>query len=163
MTYFYDDYVERYGKNPGIYWWEGIYITPDGRLFDVDTYASVAHAGGFVIPFFRRYMHPERKEIAYFDKEELLGNLLSCEKALLTRTYDVNPKEQQMRLQLVRYFINVYRSKYSVWDWKNEVVDFSEVTGIPNVEENWIGRDVTLKDVWFKLVIMMQSKVNCIE
>lgn len=30
---------------------------------------------------------------------------------------------------------------------ESECVDFSEVTGIPNIEENWYGRDVTLKYV----------------
>lgn len=147
MTYFYDDYVERYGKKTGVYWSEGTYITPDGKLFDVEGFALVAHAGGFVIPFFRNYMRPDEETIRYYDKEEMLNNLLAWKEALLKKTYDVNPKEQQMRFQLVKYFINVYRSKYAIWDWRHEFVDLSKVTGIPNVEENWYGRDVVLKDV----------------
>lgn len=147
MTYYYDDYVEKFGIGAGRYWPKGTYITPDGKLFDVDGYASVAHGGGFVIPFFKGYMHPEKEDIWFYDKEELLVNLLKWEKNLLTEYYDVNPKEQQMRLSLVRYFIHVYESKNSIWDTKNEIADFSETTGIPNIEENWSGRDVTLKSV----------------
>lgn len=147
MTYFYDDYVERYGKIPNRYWPQGTYITPDGKLFDVEGYAFVAHAGGFVIPFFRHYMHPEREEIRFYDKEELLRNLIASAKKIATEEYDVNPKEQQMRLCLVRYLINVFKSSKSIWDWKKEYVDLSKVTGIPNIEENWVGRDVTLKSI----------------
>ena len=40
----------------------------------------------------------------------MLENLLGWKETLLTRTYDVNPQEQQMRLALVKYFINVYKS-----------------------------------------------------
>lgn len=147
MTYFYDNYVEEYGKDKGRYWPKGTYITPDGKLFDVDSYASVAHAGGFVIPFFRHYMRPDKQDIRYYSKEKLLDNLIKWEQALLTKEYDVKPKEQQMRLYLVRYFINVYKSNKAVWDRKEEYVDFSQVTGIPNIEQNWYGRDVTLKSV----------------
>lgn len=147
MTYFYDDYVERYGKIPNIYWPEGTYITPDGKLFDVERYATVAHAGGFVIPFFRHYMHPEREESLFYDKKYYLDNLISWEKSLMTKEYDVNPKEQQMRLYLVRYFINVYKSSKAIFSWEKEYADFSKVTGIPNIEENWIGRDVNLKSI----------------
>lgn len=92
-------------------------------------------------------MHPDKDEIEYYSKEDLLKYLMSWRKALLIKQYDVNPKEQQMRLSLVRYFINIYKSSKSIWDWKNECVDFSKVTGIPNIEENWYGRDVTLKSV----------------
>lgn len=147
MTHFYDDYVEMYGKNIGRDWSEGTYITPDGKLFDVDSYASVAHAGGFVIPFFRHYMHPDKKDIRFHNKKELLGYLIDCKKSLLKKKYDVNPKEQQMRFYLVCYLINVYSSSKVVWDSQNEQVDFSKVTGIPNIEENWQGRDVTLKSI----------------
>lgn len=146
MTYFYDDYVEQYGKIDKFSGY-GTYIMPNGTLFDVDSYAFVAHAGGFVIPFFRSYMHPDKDEINYYSKEELLSYLISWKETLLTKKYDVNPKEQQMRLHLVQYFINIYKSNKSIWDWENEHVDFSEVTGIPNIEENWYGRDVTLKSV----------------
>lgn len=146
MTYFYDDYVEQYGKFDKFSGY-GTYIMPNGTLFDVDSFASVAHAGGFVIPFFRSYMHPDKDEINFYSKEELLGYLISWKEALLTKKYDVNPKEQQMRLHLVQYFINIYKSNKSIWDLENERVDFSEVTGIPNIEENWYGRDVTLKSV----------------
>ena len=40
-----------------------------------------------------------------------------------------------MRLSLVRYLINVYRSDYSIWDEINEVVDLSYVVGAPYVED----------------------------
>ena len=57
MTYFYDEYTaEKYGKNPRKYFGDGTYITPKGVLFDVDSYASIAHAGGFVIPFFMYFI-----------------------------------------------------------------------------------------------------------
>ncbi len=37
MPYFYDPYVEKYGKTtPDKIWPEGTYITPDGKLFDVE-------------------------------------------------------------------------------------------------------------------------------
>ena len=65
----------------------------------------------------------------------------------MTKEYDVNPKEQQMRLYLVRYLINVYKSSKAIFSWEKEYVDFSKVTGIPNIEENWIGRDVNLKSI----------------
>lgn len=147
MTYFYDDYVEDYGKIPNRHWPKGTYITPDGKLFDVEGYATVAHAGGFVIPFFRHYMHPKREESLFYDKKYYLDNLISWEKSLMTKEYDVNPKEQQMRLYLVRYLINVYKSSKAIFTWEKEYVDFSKVTGIPNIEENWIGRDVNLKSI----------------
>lgn len=147
MTYFYDNCVEKYGKATGRKWLEGIYITPDGKLFDVDGMASVAHAGGFVIPFFRHYMHPDRRDIQFYNKKELLKNLINWKKLLLTKKYDVNPKEQQMRFYLVCYLINVYRSNNAIYNRNDGFVDFSKVTGIPNIEENWIGRDVTLKSI----------------
>ncbi len=149
MTYSYDKDIEQYGKISKFhkYGRDGTYITPSGTLFDVDSYAAVAHAGGFVIPFFQTYMHPDQDEINYYSKEELLSILINWEKSLLTKEYDVNYQEQQMRLDLVRYFINVYKSNKSIWDERNEYVDFSETTGIPNIEENWYGRDVTLKSV----------------
>lgn len=145
MTYFYDDYIsEKYGKNPGKYWPDGTYITPKGVLFDVDSYASIAHAGGFVIPFFMDFMNPED---FWYSKSEMLNNLIGWEEALRTKKYNVHPKEQEMRLCLVKYLINVYRSKYSVYDDENEYVDFSYVTGIPNGTENLYGRDRLLKDI----------------
>lgn len=148
MTYYYDaDILEEYGKDPERYWNDGTYIMTDGKLFDVDNYASIAHAAGFVIPFFRAYMHPDEETLWYYKKEEMLENLLGWKEALLTRTYDVNPKEQQMRLALVKYFINVYKSKNTVWDYRKGYADLSKTTGIPNIEENWQGRDVTLKSV----------------
>lgn len=94
---------------------------PDSSLFDVERYASITHAGG-IIPFFRSYMYIEKDEIAYYTKQELLECLLSWEKALLEKKYDVNPKEQVMRLDLVRYLINVYKSSKLVWDEKNEII-----------------------------------------
>ena len=84
MTYFYDDYVEQYGKFDKFSRY-GTYIMPNGTLFDVDSFASVAHAGGFVIPFFRSYMHPDKDEINFYSKEELLGYLISWKEALLTK------------------------------------------------------------------------------
>ncbi len=150
MTLYYDDYVEKYGiqdKNSEMYWGEGTYIMPNGTLFDVERYAKIAHAGGFVIPFFRNYMYLGKEEINFYTKEELLEFLISWEKALLTKKYDVNPKEQKMRLDLVRYLINVYKSSKFIWDYENEKIDFLQVIGIPNIEENWIGRDVLLKEV----------------
>lgn len=151
MTLYYDDYVEQYGPQDKqkIYWAEGTYIMPNGTLFAVDRYASIAHAGGFVIPFFRNYTHISKEEFWYYTKEELLENLLSWKEALLTKKYDVNPKEQIMRFHLVQYLINIYKSKQLVWDEEKEIVDFSTVTGIPNIniEENWFGRDALLKEI----------------
>lgn len=147
MTYFYDDYVEQYGKTtPDKIWPRGTYITPEGTLFDVDTHASVSHAGGFVIPFFTHYITPE-KDMRYFSKDEYLNSLINWEKALTTKTYDVKLKEQKMRLYLVRYLINVYRSKHGIWDLENEIVDFSQVTGILDTNRNLFGRDRLLKDI----------------
>ncbi len=146
MTYFYDDRVERYGANGKIYNY-GTYIMPNGTLFDVEGYASVAHGGGFVIPFFRSYMHCDKEAVKYSSKEQILISLIKWKDNLLTKKYDVNPKELQMRLRLVQYFINIYKSNKAIWDRENSLADFSEVTGIPNIEENWIGRDETLKSV----------------
>ncbi len=147
MTYFYDKYVEQYGKTtPNIIWPRGTYITPDGSLFDVERYASVAHAGGFVIPFFTHYFTPGA-DVRYSSKDEYLNSLISWEKSLTTKTYDVHLKEQKMRLYLVRYLINVYKSKYGIWDWKSEIVDFSQVTGIQDTNRNSLGRDRVLKDI----------------
>lgn len=135
MTYFYDDYVEQYRKTtPNELWPKGTYITPDGTLFDVDGYASVAHAGGFVIPFFIQYIEP-REDMRYYFKDEFLKSLISWEKALTTRTFDV------------KYLINVYRSKLGTWDWKNEIADFSQVTGILDTSMESFGRNRLLKDI----------------
>ena len=148
MTYFYDDYTaENYGKIEGRYWYHGTYITPDGTLFDVEGYARVAHAGGFVIPFFADYMTPKEEDIRFSSKDEYLSNLIAWEKALTTRDYDATIKEQKMRLYLVKYLINVYRSNLGVWDEINEIVDFSQVTGITDTDRNSFGRDRLLKDI----------------
>ena len=66
------DYVEKYGvqdKNLERYWGEGTYIMPNGTLFDVERYASIAYAGGFVIPFFRHYMYLNEEDINFYTKE----------------------------------------------------------------------------------------------
>ena len=52
-----------------------------------------------------------------------------------------------MRLYLVKYLINVYRSKLGVWDRINKIVDFSQVTGITDAKRNSFGRDRLLKDI----------------
>lgn len=147
MAYYYDSYVENYGKRPNHYWSKGTYIMPDGKIFDVDNYAKIAHAGGFVIPFFQSYMNPDKKYIYLNSKEEVLEGLLDWQHVLQTREYDVNPKEQKMRINLVQYFIKIYKSRYAIWNQNEGYADFSKVTGIPNVEENWCGRDCILKDV----------------
>ncbi len=147
MTYYYDPIIEEYGRGPDRYWNNGTYIMPGGKIFDVDSYASVAHAGGFVIPFFRNYMHPDEETIWYYKKEKMLKNLLEWQEALLTKTYNVNPKEQQMRLALVKYFINVYKSKNTIWNRNEGYANLSKTTGLPNIKQNWYGRDVTLKSV----------------
>ena len=111
MTYYYDNYVERFGKrdkNDKKRWNDGTYITPEGTLFDVDGYAGVAHGGGFVLPFFMSYTDPDEDELRYFTKEEILQNLIDWEHVLCTREYDVNPKEQKMRLALVKYLIKLF-------------------------------------------------------
>lgn len=148
MTYFYDNYVaETYGKIKEKSTYEGTYITPDGTLFDVDGYARTAHAGGFVIPFLTRYITPG-KDMRYRSKEEYLSSLISWEKALINTTFDeAKPKEQKMRLYLVKYLINVYKSKYGIWDSENGIVDFSKVTGIMSTDRNAFGRDRLLKDI----------------
>lgn len=147
MTYFYDDYIaKKYGKIEGKYWYDGTYITPDGTLFDIDSCAGTAHDGGFVIPFFTNYITPGEK-MRYYSKDEYLNNLISWEKSLTTKTYNVNLKEQKMRLYLVKYLINVYRSKHGIWDWENEIVDFSQVTGITNTTRETFGKNRVLKDI----------------
>lgn len=148
MTYFYDDYTaKKYGKIEGRSRYDGTYITPDGKLFNVDNYARVAHAGGFVIPFFTYYMKPKWEDIMFLYKDEYLNDLIAWEKALTTRTYDANIKEQKMRLCLVKYLINVYRSKLGIWDRKNKIIDFSQVTGITDTDRNAFGRYRLLKDI----------------
>ena len=150
MTYYYDNYVESFGKrdkNDKKWWNDGTYITPEGTLFDVDGYADVAHGGGFVLPFFLSYTNPDEDELRYYTKEKVLKNLIEWEYTLCTREYDVNPKEQKMRLALVKYLINVYKSEYTIWDRKNGYVDLSYATGIKKETENFIGRDRFLKDI----------------
>lgn len=150
MTYFYNNYVaEHYGKINGKLWPEGTFITPDGTLFDVDGYASTRHGGGFVIPFFSYYINPV-ENMQYFrfhEKNEYLQQLIKWEKSLINKEYDVHPKEQKMRLYLVKYLINVYKSKNVIWDRDNSVVDFSKVTGILDVSDNSLGRYRVLKDI----------------
>lgn len=85
--------------------------------------------------------------MVYSSKNEYLDILISWEKALTTRTYDVKLKEQKMRLYLVRYVINVYKSKHGIWDSKNEIVDFSQVTGILDTSRESFGRNRLLKDI----------------
>ena len=49
-----------YGPRYNGSWWiyDGIYITPQGYLFDVEGYSRVAHCYGFVIPFLGHiYIH----------------------------------------------------------------------------------------------------------
>ncbi len=120
------------------------YITPDGKLFDVEKNSSVAHGGGEVLPFFRKHMHPSETEVNFYSKEEVLQGLINWKEILLSEECN---KSQMMKLQLIRYFIHLYKSKNAVWDQINSFADFSLVSGIPNVEENWYGRDVLLKDI----------------
>ena len=147
MTYPYNKKVETFGAAQGRLWPEGTYITPEGDLFDVHSYSRIAHGGGFVIPFFRRYMHPEKLDVIFYTKEEQLENLLEYEKTFSIEEDNVNIKEQKMRLRLVRYLINVYRSKRTVYDYRNDTIHFEETIGIPNVDQNWSGRDFLLKDI----------------
>ena len=148
MTYFYDDCIStKYGKIKGKHWSEGTYITPDGTLFNVDKRAGIAHAGGFVIPFFRHYITPTKEEIRFSSKEEYLNNLIAWEKALTTETFDAPIQEQKMRLYLVRYLINVYKSNLGIWDRINDLVDFQEVTGITDTSRDGFGRYRLLKDI----------------
>jgi len=147
MTYPYNKKVETFGAAQGRLWPEGTYITPEGDLFDVHSYSRIAHGGGFVIPFFRRYMHPEKLDVIFYTKEEQLENLLEYEKTFSIEEDNVNIKEQKMRLRLVRYLINVYRSKRTVYDYRNDTIHFEETIGIPTVDQNWSGRDFLLKDI----------------
>lgn len=151
MTYLYDAYVEQYGikktyDGSTAFDPRGTYITPRGD-FDAITHSTIAHGGGFVIPFFRHYMHPSAEDVFLNTKEEYLSYLQNWEYCLRTQSYDVSLKEQKMRLALVRYLINVYQSSKTVWDRKNEIADFAEATGIANNEYNWQGYDVTLKTI----------------
>ena len=83
MTYYYDDYVEKhYGLQTGFDFPRGTYIMPNGEIFDLETYASIAHAGGFVIPFFNQFVHPRADILIYYTKEEILANLLKWEQSL---------------------------------------------------------------------------------
>ena len=148
MTYYYDDFIAKeYGKIEGRDWYDGTYITPDGNLFDVNTYTRVAHAGGFIIPFFTCYMTPEENDILFSPKENYLHNLIDWEKALTTRTYDIKKKAQNMKLHLVRYLINVYKSSLGIWDRENGIADFSQVTEINNTDKDLFGRNRLLKDI----------------
>lgn len=148
MTYFYDNCVPKYGINkPGQTKGYGTYIMPNGTLLDGNGYSSVAHGGIFIMPFFQSYMHPHENTIRHDHKEVRLERLIRWRESLLNTNYGLNPNEQQMRLHLYDYFINIYKSNKSIWDCENGRFDFSEVTVIPNNEENWIGRDVTLKSV----------------
>ncbi len=148
MTYFYDNYVaETYGMIEGKTNPQGTYITPNGLLCDVDGRAITSHAGGFVIPFFMKFIDPSEETIKNHTKKEMKKILKYHEKQLISKKLDVNPKEQQMRLYLVRYLKNVYKSKLAIWDSSAGYADFSEVTGIPKGTENLYGRDRRLKDI----------------
>ena len=85
---------------------------PNGEIFDLETYASIAHSGGFVIPFFNQFVHPRADILIYYTKEEILANLLKWEQSLTQKNnFSVHPKELRMRLDLVKYLINIYKSK----------------------------------------------------
>lgn len=151
MTYYYDDYVEKhYGLQTGFDFPRGTYIMPNGEIFDLETYASIAHAGGFVIPFFNQFVHPRADILMYYTKEEILANLLKWEQSLTQKNnFSVHPKELRMRLDLVKYLINIYKSKYSIWDNINEKADISIVTGLPSYKDSndFYGRQRFLKDI----------------
>lgn len=151
MTYYYDDYVaEHYGLQANTNFPDGTYIMPNGELFNLERYATVAHAGGFVIPFFNQFVHPREETLMFYNKEEIFNNLLKWEKSLLYDNYSmVHRKELKMRLDLVRYLINVYRSKYSIWDNIKEIVDISVVTGLPSYKDSndFYRRQRFLKDI----------------
>lgn len=145
MTYFFEDSIaEEYGNHKN--WTRGCYITPDGKIFDVDEYAQTAHEGGFVIPYFNSFMHPEdEEEFRYYTKEKLLQTLINWEKILCKKEFDVNKKEQQMRLALTRYLINMYRSSRSIFDKTSQTIDFSTVTGIPKAMKIYMAEIVSLR------------------
>ena len=149
MTYYYDNYVENYGKKEDDNCWgKGTYITPKGTLFDVNEYSEIAHAGGFVIPFYMRFINPDEDIIRDSTRKKQLQKLKRWKKELLKeQNKEINSKAQQMRLDLVCYLINIYKSKYIIWDQENKYVDLSYATGIKKETEDFIGRDRILKDV----------------
>lgn len=157
MTYIFEDFVARtHGVQPGKEHWswasfrEGNYITPEGTLYNADSRAFTAHGGGPIIPFFMAYLNPDEETMRYYSREEMLENLLEWEKVLIDEDRCFNgmtSKERIIKLHLVRYLINVYRSKHLVYDELNLKFDMTKVTGLPTVPDFYYGRNRLLKDV----------------
>lgn len=53
-------------------------------------------------------MHPDEIEVNFYNIEEVLQGLINWKEILLSKECN---KSQMMKLQLVRYFINLYKSK----------------------------------------------------
>ena len=143
-----------YGPRYNGSWWiyDGIYITPQGYLFDVEGYSRVAHCYGFVIPFFRAYLYPHEcgNSFMWFNKEHILEDLMNLEKILTTRYFFENQNAVKMRLALTRYFINCYKSSLTVLkqnSWNDYYSDLSRVIGQSTENQVHNGRYLLLKEI----------------
>lgn len=150
MTYAYEKYVEKYGINEKASFSKGTFITPDGTLFDVKGNASVAHNGGFVFPFIRKYLDPTEEEIMFFSKNEILKMLYDWKEELPKQYFDAPLKAQRMRYDLVLYLINIYKSSHTKFDYKNGYIDISYASGLNYSYRENLVEDRHLKDILIK-------------
>ena len=156
MTYLFDDYVANTnGIQPGLEEWvfssfrNGGYITPNGSILNVNKKALISHGGGLILPFFLYYANPSEETIELYTKDDMLADLLEWEDLLTNKKIpECSLKEQLMRLRLVRFLINVYKSKYTIFDDDKIIFDMSYTTGLPTDTTNSIWeRQRLLKDV----------------
>lgn len=156
MTYYFDNLAaSSNGVQPGREHWNwapyrgGDYITPDGALLDIDRRAQNLHGGGFILPFFLNYANPSEEIMRYYSKKDMLENLYEWKNSLINEEfYNCLQKEKVMKLQLVKYLINVYESERTIYDRKNKYFDMSYVTGLPNPGEKCMWeRNRLLKDI----------------
>lgn len=157
MTYYFEDFVaETHGVKPGREEWfysssrYGNYITPAGTFYDADARAFTAHGGGPIIPFVMSYLNPSSETMHWYSKEDMLKNLFDWEKDLSNSDnyfLSCTQKERIIKLNLVRYLINVYKSKHLIYDRYNGKFDMTKVTGLPTVPDYYYGRNRLLKDI----------------
>ena len=148
MTYAYDKYVEKYGiSSKRKVYPLGTFITPNGELFDLGTYASTAHNGGYVYPFLRKYLDPTEKEIMFYSKDEILNMLYDWKSVLPHMNADVPKKALKARYDLVLYLINIYKSSHTKFDYENECVDLSYASGLNLDYRENLTEDRHLKDI----------------
>jgi hypothetical protein len=155
MTINYNKYAdEHYGARFNGEWWlyDGVYITPEGEIFDVESHTKSTHCYGFVIPFFRAYLYPHQygDDFKYFTKEYILKTLLVEEKELPKKYVYESQEAIKMRLALVRYFINCYKSsltKIESKEWEDYNSDLSQVIGQFTDNQIHYGRYLLLKEI----------------